>query len=514
MKKIYRSIIAVFGLAFIISACTKLDEKLYDRIDARTFYKTTDEINAAMADVYSRINGVHIWLNHWQLQECSTDHGMCPWGDGNVYKQDQMHTLTSTHGPNHDVYVGTFQVIAAANSFLENVKLANPTNLALLEGEVQALRAWCYMDLIDLYGNIPIVTASHVDPANLPATAKRADVFNFIETELKAAIAKLPADKDVNRQAVYPRIVTKEAAEAFLVKLYLNAEIWSGTARWQDVVTTADLIINSGAYSIPSGYGDIWKTFAPDNNTVANNSEIIFALSRYATPNWDPSLGLWVSCLSIHGELKGVVRNGVSLGIDQSFWGGPSVLEETYDIYDSTDFRRGLILKGKFYDASGKLLIDIKPYTNIDIATFPDSKAGLSCIKYKPQPGTPSVFIGNDMILFRYADVLYSKAEALYRLNAGNKAAAEALITQVYTRNFVGGKSFTINSLDDILKERSREFLWETSYRTDLVRFGKFITMRTLWHITDDPAFRNLYPIPQSEIDSNPNLVQNPGYTN
>ena len=514
MKKIYRSIIAVVGLAFIISACTKLDEKLYDQIDARTFYKTTDEINAAVADVYFRLNNVHIWLNHWQLQECSTDHGMCPWGDGNVYKQDQMHTLTSTHGPNHDVYVGTFQAIAAANSFLENVKLANPTNLALLEGEVQALRAWCYMDLIDLYGNVPIVTASHVDPANLPATAKRADVFNFIESELKDAIAKLPANKDANRQAVYPRIITKEAAESFLVKLYLNAEIWSGTARWQDVVTTADLVINSGAYSIPSGYGDIWKTFAPDNNTAENNKEIIFALSKYAAPGWDTQMGFWANCLGLHGELNGAVRDGVSLGIDQGFWGGPSALEETYDIYESADFRRGLILKGKFYDANGNLLIDIKPFTNTDIATFPDSKAGLSCIKYKPQPKTPGLFADNDMILFRYADVLYSKAEALYRLNTGNKAAAETLITQVYSRNFVGGKSFTINSLDDILKERSREFLWETSYRTDLVRFGKFITMRTLWHTTDDPTFRNLNPIPQSEIDSNPNLVQNPGYTN
>ena len=513
MKKTYQSIMITLILAIVFSACTKLDEKLYDKIDARTFYKNTDEINAGVADLYVRLNNVHLWLKHWELQECSTDHGMCPWGDGDVFKMDQLHTVTTQHSPNHDVYVGTFQAIAACNSFLENVKLANPVNLKELEGEAQALRAWSYIDLIDLWGNVPIVTVAQVDPSNLPKTAKRADVFSFIETELKDAISKLPAANDIaNKDALYPRVISKEAAQAFLVKLYLNAEVWSGTARWQDVVTTADAIINSGAYSIPGGYGDLWKTFAPDNNTSTNNKEIIFALSRDAVTYWSPSFGNWVNCLGTHGELKGAVRDGKDLGISQIFWGGPSVLEETYDIYDSTDFRRGLILKGEFYDKDGKLLIDIKPFDNVDIKTFPDSKKGLTSIKYKPDANQTFFFGANDLILFRYADVLYSKAEALYRLNAGNKAAAEALITQVYTRNFVGGKTFTLTSLNDILMERSREFLWETSYRTDLIRFGKFLNMRTLWHTSDDPAFRILYPIPQSEMDSNPNLIQNPGY--
>ena len=81
----------------------------------------------------------------------------------------------------------------------------------------------------------------------MPATAKRMDVFNFVETELKDAISKLPAAKDIaNRDALYPRIICKEAVQAFLVKLYLNAQVWSGTARWQDVVTAADAVINSG----------------------------------------------------------------------------------------------------------------------------------------------------------------------------------------------------------------------------------------------------------------------------
>ncbi len=513
-KKIFQSFFFALGFVLMFGACTKLDETIYTKIDASKFYKTTDEINAAVADLYGRLNGNHNWLDLWQLQECSTDHGMCPWGDGDVFKQDQLHTLTAQHGPNSNQYVHTFQAIAACNSFLENVKLANPANLAELVGEAEALRAWSYMDLLDLWGNVPIVTASKLDPSNLPVTAKRVDVFNFVELELKDAVSKLPAAKDIaNRDALYPRIICKEAVQSFLVKLYLNAQVWSGTARWQDVVTTADAVINSGVYSIPTGYGDLWnKTFAPDNNTKANSSELIFALSRDHITNWDPSFGNWVNCLGTHGELKGAVRDGKSLGIVQQFWGGPSTLEEHYEIYEDADFRKGFILKGKFYDAAGKLLIDAQPFDNVDIKTFPDGKKGLSCIKYKPDDQQQGVFGANDLVLFRYADVLYSKAEALYRLSPGNKGAAEALMTQVYSRNFVGGKSFTINSLDDILMERSREFVWELSYRTDLVRFSKFTTMRTLWHTTDDPEWRNLYPIPQSEMNSNKNLVQNTGY--
>jgi hypothetical protein len=185
---------------------------------------------------------------------------------------------------------------------------------------------------------------------------------------------------------------------------------------------------------------------------------------------------------------------------------------EHYNIYDSTDFRRSLILKGKFYDKDGKLLIDIEPYSNTDIFSFNTSTEGLTCIKYQPDPLQTTFFARNDLILMRYAEILLSKAEALYRLSAGNKVAAEALITQVYSRNFVGGKLFTINSLDDILMERSREFLWECSYRTDLVRFGKFTTFRDLWRTTDDPSYRNIFAIPQQELQTNPNLVQNPGY--
>ena len=513
MKKIFISIFVSLVIALIFSACTKLDEKLYDRISADNFYKTPEEINAGLTNVYSSLNGAHIWLNQWQLQECSSDHGMCPWGDGGVYKQAQMHTWDATHTAMGGVYSSNFSCIASANSFIEILKLANLSNGPAVEAEVRVIRAYCYMELIDFFGNVPIVTVAKLDPQKLPTNAKRSEVFAFIESELKDAITKLPSLKGMaNRQSYYPRFA-KETAQSLLAKLYLNAEIWSGTARWQDCSDMCDQVISSGAYTLPSGYGDIWKAFAPDNDQPANNGEIILGLSKDLVTYWSAVDGNWTNVLSMHGQLKGAWRDGKNMNITYQGWGGPSVLIEHYNIYDDQDFRKSLILKGKFYDKDGNLLIDIQPFSNTDVSSFNAPTEGLSCIKYQPDPQiNSSVFGRNDLVIMRYADILLSKAEALYRLSAGNKAAAEALITPVYSRNFVGGKSFTITSLDDILQERSREFLWENTYRTDLVRFGKFITSKTKWKTTDDPAYRNIFPIPQGELQTNPNLKQNPGY--
>jgi len=516
MKKTYISIFVSLCFSIIFSACTNLDETLYDRISATNFYKTPEEVNAGLTDVYYRFNVAHNFLNQWQLQECSTDHAMCPWGDGNVFKQAQLHTWDATHGPMREVYTNIFSCIAACNSFIETLKLAKLSNGPAIEAEVKTIRAYSYMELIDLFGNVPIVTVAQIDPQNLPTNKpivdQRKKVFEFIEAELKDAILNLVSLKDVaDKQGYYPR-VAKETAQSLLAKLYLNAEIWSGTARWQDCANACDDVINSDVYSLPTIYGGIWKAFAPDNEIAANNKEIILGLSKENIANWDPATGNWINTLSIHPELKGAWRNGKNLNITYAGWGGPSVLDEHFMIYDSLDFRRTLILKGKFYDQNNKLLIDIKPYSNTDIFAFNNPKEGLSCIKYQPDPTVLTNFARNDMILLRYADILLSKAEAIYRLSPGNKSTAEALITQVYARNFQIPRTFTINSLDDILQERSREFLWENTYRTDLVRFGKFITTRTKWKTTDDPAYRNIFPIPQSEMQTNPNLSQNPNY--
>ena len=498
-------ILIIFAAAlFTISGCTNLDEHFYDKIAASNFYKTDEEINAGLMNVYYQLGASHNWLNQWQLQECTTDHGMCPWGDGGVYKQDQLHTWDAAHGPMRDVYTGNYTTIAAANSFLATLAIANPPNLEVISAEVRAIRAFAYLELVDLFANVPIVTVEKLDPTNLPKNAARVEVFNFIESELKDAISKLPSLTTVkNRQALFPRIA-KETAQAILVKLYLNAEVYSGTARWQDCITTANAVINSGLYVLEP---NIWNAFAPEND---KSLELIFAISKSNISYWDTGAGNWTDVLSMHGELKGAYRNGKDMNITYNGWGGPSVLKEHFDIYDDSDIRKSLILMGKFYDKDGNLLIDIQPFSNTDIYNFNSPKEGLSCIKYQPDPLAVPPFQRNDLVIIRYADILLSKAEAQFRL--GDAASALVLVNSVRQRNFSPDKPLLTLTADDILSERSREFLWETNYRTDLVRFGKFTTIHTKWKLSDDPSYRNIFPIPQTELQTNPNLKQNPGY--
>ena len=510
MKKYKILILSVIVSMFF--GCTKLDEKLYDRLSADTFYKNEGEVMTGLTNVYYKLMLVENWWWPWQLQECTTDHGMTPtrnngaWFDGGVFQQLQKHTWDATHDRITVTYTYLYSAIASANSFLDIMEKNPIANKELVIAEVKAVRAWEYLHLIDLYGNVPIVTVAKLDQQNLPTNSSRKEVFEFIESELKYAIGLLPSLKDVpSRQLYYPRIA-KETAQTMLVRLYLNAEVYSGTARWQDCVDICNEITNSGVYSLTPNISD---NFEPLNHT---SPEIIFAISqdnvvRGASGGGDANQGgNWVNQLNMRPEL----RYKYNLTFDG--WGGPSVLLDHYKTYDDGDYRKTLILSGLQTSPDGDSLTTLIPIRDINSATLNE---GLVNVKYVPDPQSVVSSSGrgfgrNDIVLLRYAEVLMSKAEALYRL--GNTSEASDLINEVRARNFTTPKPILNMKLEDILQERSKEFLWEGTYRTDLVRFGKFTTERTQWKDYDDDPSRNIFPIPQKELESNPNLVQNPGY--
>lgn len=510
MKKYKILVLSVILSMFF--GCTKLDEKLYDRLSADTFYKTEGEVLTGLTNVYYKLMLVENWWWPWQLQECTTDHGMTPtrnngaWYDGAVFQELQKHSWDATHNRTTVTYKYLYSAIASANSFLDILDKITINNKELVIAEAKAVRAWEYLHLVDLFGNVPIVTVAKLDQQNLPTNSTRKEVFEFIETELKDAISVLPSLKDIpNRQQYYPRIA-KETAEAMLVRLYLNAEVYSGTARWQDCINVSNEIINSGAYSLAPSIID---NFVPLNQ---NSPEIIFAISqdnvvRGASGGGDANQGgNWVNQLGLRPEL----RYKYNLTFDG--WGGPSVQLQHYNTYDEGDFRRSFILTGLQTSPDGDSLTTLIPIRDVNSAALNE---GFVCVKYVPDPQAVVSSSGrgygrNDIVLMRYAEILMSKAEALYRL--GNISEATDLINEVRARNFDTPKPFVNMKLEDILEERSKEFLWEGTYRTDLVRFGKFITERTEWKDYDDDPTRNIFPIPQTELDSNPNLVQNPGY--
>lgn len=503
MKKYKISLLLMYLLILLFSSCTDLDPQLYDRLDASNFYKTREEIEAGLANVYFKLEDIHQWRYTWSLQELTTDHAIMPtrsdggWYDGRVWIDMHLRDWDATNKYVVRTYSKFYSVIASANSFIEILNLANDKNLAPNIAEIKTLRAWSYFNLVDLFGNVPIVTKSHLDPKKLPTNASRKEVFQFIETELKEAIADLPSVNSVDRASYYPRI-TKEAAQTILAKLYLNAEVFSGTARWQDCIDVCDAVINSGGYRLTPS---IWDSYTPENE---NSPEIIFSVPQ----NNKDIDGNVINLFGLNPALQTL------FGIDAG-WGGASVCIEHYNLYEPEDFRRTLILKGPMYYPDGSPVLDghgipfvIIPVANIFNAA---SNEGLESIKYQPDPKQIGGNARNDMVLLRYADVLLSKAECLFRL--GKATEAEKLINQVRARNFNPVKPLTNITLDDILAERSKEFLWDCMYRQDLIRFGKFLNEQ--YQFKPKPlteSYRALFPIPLVEIQANPNLVQNPGY--
>ena len=507
----YKGLILVFIFS-ILCGCTDLNEIVYDRINAEDFYKTDEQVLAGLTNVYNKLMQVENWWWPWQLNECTTDHGMTPtrangaWYDGGVFFDLQLHKWDATHARIALEYSYLYRGIASANSFLDILERVTMENKEVLITEVKALRAWEYLHLCDYFGNVPIVTLAKLDPNNLPTNSTRKEVFDFIEGELLNCIDLLPSLTTMSvsaRKSYYPRIA-KETAQAMLVSLYLNAEVYSGTPRWQDCINVANEIIASGVYSLTPSIRD---NFIPLNQ---DSPEIILAISqdnvnRGGGSGDSNTGGNWINQLNMRLPLKekyGITFNG---------WGGPSVLIEHYNIYDDADYRKSLILNGDQYSPTGKFLMKVIPIANVNNAA---DNEGLVDVKYLPDP--QAVISGgrgwnrNDMVLLRYAEVLMSKAEALYRL--GSTSGATDLINEVRARNFITPKPLVNMTIDDLLQEWSREFLWECRYRTDLVRFGRFITERTQWKTYDDDPTRNIFPIPITEIQTNPNLVQNPGY--
>lgn len=509
MKK-YILLIPVTFMLMLVS-CTNLEEELYDRIDARKFYNTEEEIQAGLTNAYYRLMLAQIWIHTFVLQEVTTEIGIVPtrtnggWNDGGVWIDAHQHTWDATHREVTTYYGKMYNVIASTNSLIELLQEREGAidNVAAAVSEMRALRAFSYLQLLDLYGNVPVFTEAQIDPNNLPSNANttRADVFDFVEQELIEVLENIPSVADMTaeeRQAYYPRL-SKEVAQAMLARLYLNAEVYSGTARWQDCIDVCDDIINSNAFSLTD---NIWDNFAPVNE---DSPEIIFGISQsnedITTCAFCAEGGNWINQLGIHPDLQ------EKFNLPTTPWGGASVGIDHYNDYEDGDFRKSLILFGEQYSDSGELLVNLTEVTNLNNSPFNE---GLRSIKYQPDPQMINISARNDQVMIRYAEILMSKAEALFRL--GQEGQALEIINTIRERNFENYSPMTDLTLDDILEEWAKEFMWENIHRTQLVRHGKFTTNRYKFKEYDSESFRNVFPIPQNELDRNPNLVQNPGY--
>lgn len=462
----------------------------------------------------------------WNLQELPTDEAICAWGDVGIADLNTQ-SWSSSNQFLTALYQRLGLSITYANDFINLTKDKSDAATLQYVAEARFLRALAYYYFLDLFGNPPFTTekdgVGKFFPKQLDPnfTVGRTKLFNFISSELRAIEASLPEPGTKYPQA------DKGAAWMLLARLYLNAQVYTGTAKWDSCKIYCDRVVSSGKYSLAANYR---KNFSADNGRDEGNNEMIFAWAHDGTytQGWvgttfiiqSSSDATYLRSQDLHGLTNNINWNG-NRATKQFL----NVMIDTLATYGNN---RVPWSTDPFFTTSKDKRVFLRVKLSPDIPSASSSgDYGIGVYKFtaKKADGTfPSTFnlsyANTDYPIFRYADALLMRAEANFRLN--NLAAAVTDINAVRTRAYGDASgNITTAQLNEkfLLDERGREFYYEGHRRTDLVRFGQFTTGTYRWAWkggvfagTQTSAHLNVYPIPAEEIAANPNLKQNPNY--
>lgn len=460
----------------------------------------------------------------WNVQEITTDEAICAWGDVGISDLN-----TQTWSANNPFLTALYQrlslSITYANDFIKNTNGSTDPAVMQYNAEARFLRALAYSWDIDLFGNPPFTTdadgVGKFFPKQLDknVTVARPKLFNYIVSELHAIETKLGEPKFSYPQA------DKAACWMLLARLYLNAQVYTGTAKWDSCKLYCDKVINSGKYSLATNYR---QNFSADNDAT-RNPEMIFSWDQDGT-NIQGYVGttfiiesssdaVYVRAEDYHGLTSNTNWNGnrarkqfMNVLVDTlATYGNVQVPSTDVTFSQSKDKRVYLKMKKSMDIPSASSSGDY----GIGVYKFTAKNAnGTQAANYNP------AYACTDFPIFRLADAYLMRAEALF--NTGDLANAIKDVNVVRTRaygNATGNITTAQLTSKFLLDERGREFYYEAQRRTDLVRFGKFTDGSYNWQWkgntftgANTDKHLNLFPIPGAEVSANPNIGQNPGY--
>jgi len=517
-----RALIAATFLVLGAGGCTDTTEVPISTITDVDYFNDPSSYRALLAKIYAGLavsgqrgpagngdiqgidEGFSQYLRlYWEAEELPTDEAVIAWGDPGLPEMNTQLWSSANPFVVAMYYRVAFQV-TLANQFLRNTtpdslgaRNVSPELTASIQtwrAEARFLRALSYWHGMDLFGNIPLVTEADPIGTEPPLQSSRQVIFDFLVSELTAMQADLPASTG---SGTYGR-ATKEAAAMLLAKIYMNAGVYTGTPMYPQALAAVQQVI-AGPFTLDPSYRHL---FQADNNT---SPEIIFPIIQdgVRTQTFGGTTFL------VHASCGGTMP-AANYGVD-GCWFGLRLKPKTYNRFDPADPRRSYFWTDQ---------------QSVQIGTISNFSEGIPAPKFvnvtsAGAQGSNAVHPDTDFPMFRLGDAYLMHAEAQLRGGGGDPAQSLAYVNALRQRAF-GNTSADITApeltLQFVLDERSRELLWEAHRRTDLIRYGQF-TGDTLWEWkggtatgTATESFRDLYPLPASELTTNPNLVQNPGY--
>lgn len=560
MKKIFRNFALILITAGIISSCHKLDVPVTTELTPSVF--PHDSLGYIQTELtpYVALDG-YLAQEYFFQQSYSTNESMMPahggnWFDGGQNMQMHYHTWTKDNGYLNGTWGWMAVMISSANQAISILNTTMPAgaNKQMKLAELKVLRDYSFFMLMDNWGNIPLDTVYGDFSAH--TNVPRAQVFSFIENDVKSNIPYLSTTVD---QTTYGRF-TAYGAYALLAKMYLNAEYYTGIARYNDCIAACDNIINSGKFNI-AALSNYLAMFYPANGPTSPGSkdEFIFAVPFNANGS-----GWYGRSANYHARYDvprsmGKVANGAGynyFSIPYDPAGPASTLPEFYaNFNDPNDVRNKQWLTGlqylpdnvtpltvtttnagydQYYSGGapgGVYTYQVNLTPNVvlrqDIANGQNPHDGVSNnfdvgndeiawnqgyrnIKFYPDATSTSRNQNNDIPIFRYSDVVLMKAEAILRGGTATSGQNALSLANLIRSNRTTSPAWLNVTLDSIYSERCRELAWEGWHRNDMIRFGKF---EDSWgYKTNTDTYRRIFPIPTSALSLNPALQQNPGY--
>ena len=460
----------------------------------------------------------------WSTQEVTADAAKCAWGDAwvndlnnNTWKGDVLNDAV------YAVYVRTLQGITYVNEYLRQTSDANldlrgcsadvKAKVQEYRAEARFLRAFFYWAAMDTFGQVPFSTENtQFGGGYNPPQAPAAEIFDFIVSELNDLASDgsaMPA-----AQSNYPR-ADKGSVLGLLARVYLNAEVYTGTAMWAEAKATCEKIYSLG-YALAPTHAELFRGDNGENPDA--KKEMLFAASYNAehTQSYGGTTYLTLSTLSgddgavnITGINGGWAGNRVPYEYVQKFFTDVKNPDYTAGTYDCTDKRASYFyIKGRTESMQDNLNTFLNGWSCIKFNNVPHD---VEAVDYAATAATKN-FSDIDWPLIRLGEIHLIYAEAC--MHAGGDASAQ--VKALAERAGVAAPA-TIDA-DFLMAERARELMWEAHRRTDLIRFGKWISGYN-WTYKggnfggqDLPEHFNVFPVPSTELATNLDLNQNPGY--